>query len=169
MVELGGVLDRPVHGGYPPASPALELDRGLVGAIAWCRLGSSRTPKPWPTDADFNRAEALGYLRHHPTWHATPQGEGVLIATGLLEGTPAREQTTVNVLWAQCERYPRAQFVGAWSDDVVEAANEIYQEQRAEAERVFREWGDIEDWTFWVTVVHIDLPNARDHNGTAAS
>jgi hypothetical protein len=163
------LLDRPVHGGYPPAAQRLELDRGLVAALAWCRLGSSRTPRPWPTDADFYRAEALGFLRHHPTWHATAEGEGVLIAAGLLSGKPAPEQITVHVLWATCERYRRPQFVAAWSDGLVDAWSETYRDQRAEAERQFAEWGDERDWTFWTTVEHLDAPAIPERSGTAAS
>jgi hypothetical protein len=146
-------------GSLPGQSAREPIDEGVVRAVAWCRLGSGRTPRPWPTDEHFHQAEALGFLRHDPTWHATPEGEGVLIAAGLLDGSPAPELATIHVLWATCPRYPRPQFVAAWSDGLVECWVETYNEQREEAERFYRDFGDgDEGWTFWTTVEEMPLP-----------
>lgn len=140
------------------------IRHGLVAAVAWCRLGSSRTPKPWAEDSDFREAERLGFLRHHPTWHATAEGEGLLIAAGLLEGKPAPDQRTVHVLWARCDRYPTPQFVAAFADGLVDAWSEEYRRKREEAEKYYAGFAhaddDVEVWTFWTTIAHLDEPSA---------
>lgn len=154
---MSAVPVRPSHGGYPTPAQARSIDGDLLKAIAWCRVGGRTLG--WPADdRAYGRAESLGLLRHHPTWHATPQGEGVLIAAGLLAGAPAPEQSTVHVLWASCQRYRRPQFVAAWSDGLADSWPDLYESQRAEAEQFFRDFGDDAGWTFWTTIEDLDAP-----------
>jgi hypothetical protein len=145
---------RPAHGGRP-APPRAHVDLDILKAIAWCRIGG-RHFRP-SSDAAFGRAKRLGLLAQDNVWRATPQGEGVLIAAGLLKGAAAPERVTIHVLWATSQRYPRPQFVAAWPDGLVECWRESYEEQRAEAERFFTDFGD-EEWEFWTTIEHLDAP-----------
>ena len=132
-----------------------EIDRDIVLAIAWCRV---RVPKERPHDESaYYRAENLGLLAHDPIWRATPQGEGVLIALGLLERTWVQERTNLVVMWA---REPRAdapaQFVRAWTAGYVEHFDESWRREREEAKEWWRSWGEIESWLFFET--HEELP-----------
>jgi hypothetical protein len=65
----------------------------LIQAVAYCRLGKARPVD----DRAFEQAKRMGLLAQDPTWRATPQGEGALIAAGLMEGKPAPERRYVTI------------------------------------------------------------------------
>lgn len=74
------------------------------------------------------------------------------------EGERGREKVTVHCLWARIkdDRYP-VQFVAAFSEGLVDAWDECYREQRAEAERFFRLFGDEDDVAeFFITAEQIE-------------
>lgn len=151
------------------------IDVDLVNAIAWCHLGSSKTERP--SEGGFRRAEQLGLLKHHPTWHATERGIGVLIAAGRMEGELAPETVTVHVRWARhSDRFPGtglAQFIGAWPDGLVDMQPETYDEEREAAEAAYRDWFDdpCAVAEFFTTVERIPRPalESRPREGEAAS
>lgn len=134
----------------------------VLEAVAWCRLGSSSGARP--TEAGFREAEQLGLLKHHPTWHATAQGEGALIAAGKLKGKPAPEAVVVHVLWARLRESepgsPWPQFVSAFPDGLVDCWPNSFDRQRADAEADFLKWFDADDAVaeFFVTVAEIARP-----------
>lgn len=134
---------------------APKLDPDLVRALAWCRIGG---PKTRPHDeAAFYRAEGLGLLAHDPIWRATPQGEGVLIALGLLKPTWEPQRTRITVLWA---REPLvgalAQFISAWPEGFRDCWPETFAEGVEKAQASWREWpGEGKRWIFWTAEVEI--------------
>lgn len=67
-------------------------------------------------------------------------------------------QANVHVLWARCDRYPRPQFVTAWNDGLVDAWHDWYLELRAKAIDEWISFGDIDTWTFWMTVEEVPHP-----------
>lgn len=131
------------------------LDADIVRALAWCRLGSG-AGFGYPENDGFTRAEKLGLLDHTGVWKATPQGEGVLIALGLLDPTWQSDRTRISVLWARAADKP-VQFIAAWPEGIEDCWPDLFAHEVAEAqERWQREWsfGD-ESWEFWTTVVEI--------------
>lgn len=140
----------------------LTIDRDLVAAIAWCRLGGKRLGRPRDERA-FERAKALGLLAQDDVWRTTDRGDGVLVAVGMLPGEPAPHPLRLHVLWATCGAFPTPQFVGAWPDGLVESMPETYEDRRREAEEWFRDFDPgITDWRFWTTVVGVSVPSAAD-------
>lgn len=154
----------PADAAAPAAAANLELDRDLVAALAWCRLGGQKLGRP-ADDAAFGRAKGLGLLAQDPVWRATARGEGVLIALGLLNGAPAPDLATVCVCWAASERFPGAQFVAAFPDGLADCWTETYKSQLADAQRWFADFGDVSvdgPWRFWTTVETIERPREPD-------
>lgn len=139
-----------------PQEPSMLVDRDLVAALAWCRLGGQLLGRPSDPGA-FRRAEALGLLAHDPIWRTTAAGDGVLIALGLLAGSPAAPVHLVQVLWARSERYPTAQFVQAWSEAFADCFPEQRDAERAKAEYEHSQF-DGGPWTFWTTFAELDAP-----------
>lgn len=135
-----------------------QLDGEVVNAIAWCRIGGSRY-RPAADDA-FHRAKALGLLAQDDTWRATERGEGVLVALGLLEAKPAPRRTATVLLWARSPNFSTPHFVTAWSESLDNMCHEEARILRGEGEERFAARAPDEAWTFWTTVVHIDLPEA---------
>ena len=138
----------------------LQLNASPVGpdvlaAVGYCHLGSSRVPRSFP-DAAIYTAERLGLLKHHPTWHATREGIGALIAAGMVEGHPAAEVSIVHVLWASIGSEP-VNFVAAFPDGLVDAWPDSYARERAQAEERWRDWlPPNERVEFFTTVVEIE-------------
>lgn len=148
------------------------IDVDLVNAIAWCHLGSGRTERP--SEGGFRRAEQLGLLKHHPTWHATERGIGVLVAAGRMEGELAPETVALHVRWARHRSLGAgAQFVGAWPDGLVDMWPETYDEKREAAEAYYRDWFDDQSEVaeFFTTVERVPRPTlaSRPRAGEAAS
>lgn len=140
--------------------PSLPIERDLVAALAWCRLGGGALGRPEDETA-FERAKALGLLAQDDVWRTTDRGDGVLVAAGLLDGSAAPERTAVRVLWARSRRYPKPQFVRAWSESFVEFDDGTYDDQRTEAERDYETYLEADGpWVFWTTVEHLDAPTA---------
>lgn len=134
---------------YPP-----KFDPEIVKAIHWCRLGRVRPDDP----SAFHRAKEMGLLAQDPVWRATPQGEGVLVALGLLEGKPTPKESRVHVLWAVSAGFPRPQLVAAFSDGLVECFHGHYMDRRRDAEDDWRAFGDEGGWTFFTTVADLAIP-----------
>lgn len=133
----------------------------VLAAVAWCHLGSSQVQRTFE-EADIYEAERLGLLKHHPTWHATERGIGALIAAGMCEGTAAPETVRVHVLWARTNS-PFIQFVGAFTEGLVEAWPDTFALERADAEERFRQWLDEdEEVEFFTTVEQVVRPVAQD-------
>jgi hypothetical protein len=143
--------------------PIAPLSVDLVNAVAHCRIGGQRPVN----NAAFAEAKALGLLAQDDVWRATEQGEGMLIALGLLNGKPQPERALTVCLWAQCEPYKRPQFVTAWSDGLDDCYPESAGELRVAAEREFAAFGDETDWEFWTTREHLDLPTAPEQKSEA--
>jgi len=140
------------------SAPTLALDPDLIRAIAWCRI---LAPKERPhDDASYRRAEELGLLAHDPIWRATPQGEGVLIAIGMLEPTWVKERTKLIVLWAREPReYAAAQFVKAWAESYEDVCHEAFTAEKKQAEADWHEWpGEGSQWLFWTTHEEMGRP-----------
>lgn len=131
---------------YPP-----KFDPQIVRALHWCRLGRIRPDD----DAAFHRAKQMGLLAQDPCWRATPQGEGVLVALGLLKGKPAPRRLTRWMRWAVNEQYTTPQLVASWSE---------WEEETGRASDLCRDAEDDftcesgETWTFFTTVDQIDIP-----------
>jgi len=106
-------------------------DPDVLAAVRYCRLGG---PRPTSDDA-FARAEDLGLLSHHGTWSATREGEGLLIACGLLPGRPAPRPVELRVVWATeaARPYRDPQAVIAYPASLEESMPEDWGEQRAAA------------------------------------
>lgn len=135
------------------------LDEEIVRALAWCRLGSS-AGFGHPENDGFRRAEQLGLLAHHPVWHATAQGEGVLIALGMLGPTYVPERTMVSILWAREPReHALAQFVAAWPEGLEDCYPDSFAAEVEKAKAAWREWpGDGQAWVFWTSVEELARP-----------
>lgn len=135
------------------------VDEDVVRALVWTRLGSSRAGRH-PGDEAIRRAEALGLLSHHGIWHATPQGEGALVALGLLDGAPAPRPKTVHALWVVEDPvgHYQPQLVSAYEDGLVDAASELYDEWRAEDEQRFRDHAGDGPWRFFTTEHELPIP-----------
>jgi hypothetical protein len=127
------------------------VDGDLIQAVAYCRLGRTRPV----SDASFNQAKALGLLAQDPCWRATDRGEGVLVAAGLMKGSPAAERIVLAVRWAVCKRYSRPQLVKVWTEWAYE---HVGQDEIDEADQEFRAYGDETDWKFWTAYTHVDVP-----------
>lgn len=141
-----------------PRGLCLTIDRDLVAALAWCRLGGKRLGRPKDERA-FERAKALGLLAQDDVWRTTDRGDGVLIAVGLLAGEPATRRTTAHVLWAACGAFPTPQFVAAFADGLVDSMSEEYRDRRHEAEQWFLGFDvSVADWRFWTTVEELATP-----------
>jgi hypothetical protein len=142
-----------------PDVVSTSVDPDIVRALGWCRLGSSRSDRP-DRDESFYEAERLGLLAHDPIWRATPQGEGVLIALGLLEPTWVQDRVLVTVLWARLpEPDAPAQFVHAWSEGYSDAYSDSFgRECELEKDR-WREWpGEGRLWLFWTSTEELPRP-----------
>lgn len=63
---------------------ALHLDDSIVQALAWTRRVGGCGSSDLPHGEAFHRAEELGLLAHDPIWRTTREGDGVLVAVGLL-------------------------------------------------------------------------------------
>lgn len=135
--------------------PTPPIDPDLVAAIAYCRVGGVRPVD----DGTFRRAEGLGLLAHDPIWRATTAGEGVLIAAGLLEGARAPRQRVLYALWARSEQYPAPQFVAAWPESIVDVWPEQHDRDIAAAKRDYEDRGEGGPWTYWSTIIEIDVPD----------
>lgn len=141
------------------AAVPVSLDADLVRALSWCRLGGGKFGRPEDKQS-FYRAEELGLLAHDPIWRATPQGEGVLIALGLLEPTWVAERTRVSVLWSREARVDAvAQFVRAWPEGFEDCYPDSF---RAEVEKAKDEWRDWYDHgqalLFWTSTEEMARP-----------
>jgi hypothetical protein len=132
------------------------FDVEIVKAIHWCRLGRVRPDD----DYAFYRAKQLGLLAQDSIWRATAQGEGVLIALGLLEGKPTPRRTLITVLWAASDDFP-PQFVASWSGELNDMMTGEAARQREEAEEWFNVHSPIDQvhWRFWTTTQYIDVPD----------
>jgi hypothetical protein len=132
------------------------IDRDVIAALAYCRKGGPRPKR----DSSFHEAKKLGLLAQDPVWRTTEEGDGVLIAVGVLEGKPAPERVTIHVLWARLAdgepSAPWPQFVAAFSDGLVDCMYEAYEAQREEAEQRFREVADVAE--FFTTVEQVVRP-----------
>lgn len=132
------------------------LDDDIVRAVAWCRLGSG-AGYGYPENNGFTRAEKLGLLDHTGVWRATPQGEGVLIALGLLDPTWQAERTRISVLWArETNESKPVQFVAAWPEGIEDCWPDLFAHEVAETQKRWQsEWTNGGQWEFWTTVVEI--------------
>lgn len=126
----------------------------LIQAVAYCRLSAARPVD----DAAFEEAKRRGLLSQDPVWRATTQGEGALIAAGLMKGKPAPERRCVTILWAICDRYQTPQFVGAFNSAFEEFHHEEFERQIAEAKERYEDYGDEHGWHYWTTDAYVDLP-----------
>lgn len=131
-----------------------KFDPEIVQALAYCRLGLARPERP----SAFREAKALGLLAQDDIWRTTEQGDGVLVALGLLEGKPTPKRVLVTVLWAHDENTGRpAQFVAAWSESPDDCFPETAMLRRAREECDWRDFFDGEhSWSFWTTTEWID-------------
>lgn len=147
--------DNPDREGFPP------LDPELVRAIAWC---AGRTRYGYPDYSSSLKAQELGLLRHDPIWAATPQGDGVLIALGILPPSWNNERVSFIVLWARTDANPYAQFVAAWPTGLEEAWPDAFARAVKEAKAKWREWpGEGDEWYFATTYEEIGRPQWKFH------
>lgn len=114
-------------------SDGVLIDGDIVKALQWCRLGRVRPDD----DGAFLRAKALGLLAQDDVWRTTAQGDGVLIAAGLLEGKPEPRLVQFRLLWADHGEHYDPSLVAAFSEGLVDSMPEEYERQRREAERSF--------------------------------
>lgn len=137
------------------------IGRGVIEALIHCGLRSSWVAGP----ADFREAERLGLLKHHPCWHVTERGKGVLIALGEMKGEPAPETTRTHILWAVKPDLPYPNVVAAFTDGFVEHFPDSYTRIREEMEENYRAWfPQEEEFDFFTTVVEIALPEVPSHS-----
>lgn len=144
--------------------PIAPLSVDLVNAVAHCRIGGQRPVN----NAAFAEAKALGLLAQDDVWRATEQGEGMLIALGLLNGKPEPERTLTVCLWARRQPYSRPNFITAWSDGLEENWPDSAAEFRRIAERELESYAGLPGcWEFWTTREYLDLPAAPEQKSEA--
>lgn len=138
-----------------------------VKAVAYCHLGSSQAEHPG--QLAIVHAERLGFLRHHPVWHATERGIGALIAAGLMPGEPAPEITQTHILWSVKPDRQHPNVVAAFSDGFVEYWPDEFARVRAEMEENYRAWfPEDETFEFFTSVVEIALPAVPSKSDSTA-
>lgn len=137
------------------------IARGVIEALIHCGVRSSWVAEP----ADFREAERLGLLRHHPCWHVTERGKGVLIAFGEMKGEPAPEIARTHILWVVKPDNLHPNVVAAFNDGFVESYSDDYMRIREELEENYRAWfPQEEEFDFFTTVVEIALPELPSHS-----
>jgi hypothetical protein len=152
----------------PPASSQYTIPGNIVAAIAYVHLGMTAVATPWPTPADRAAAERLGFLRRAPLWHATERGIGVLVAAGLVHGTPAPPIAVVHARWrVEVSADPDAppadptRFVGAGPGP----HDPAYHQLLGDDERRLLDSGALDPsagHVFATTIVQIPVPTVKE-------